>query len=133
MPRVTHSLVEPAVIPENGEVSVLATSSMALCTVPLWAEGCASCGADAPVEVPVTSFCWWVEALLVCSRAKIAKDTTTMRHTIREAKAQRCREGNEHRATRAGVVTRPRSPAPGDVAASASSCRDVETVAIGLD
>jgi hypothetical protein len=32
VPRITHSLLDPAVTPENGEVNTLEASSIALCT-----------------------------------------------------------------------------------------------------
>jgi hypothetical protein len=32
VPRMTHSLLDPAVMPENGEVNALEASSIALCT-----------------------------------------------------------------------------------------------------
>ncbi len=87
---MAHWLCHPAVTPEKGEVNQEEASSIASWMAPsLFAEE-PFFGADEPGgPLSLISFCWWVDADEVCSMAKIAKETITMRQMIREASRRR--------------------------------------------
>ena len=91
---MTHWLLDPAVTPENGEVSALEASSIALCTE-------LSCGAAAFGETvlgglaagaagaPPSISCWWADALLVWLTANSANDAIAIRQMTRDARRSR--------------------------------------------
>jgi hypothetical protein len=98
-PLTVQALLDPAVIPENGEVSLLEASSIALCTLFSWELEVTNVlgdvlafevRGDSPSVLeaaPLTRASpWWVAAPLACSKAKIANDAITTRQITSDAK-----------------------------------------------
>ena len=79
MPRIAHSLLDPDVRAENGEVSPLAAPSIARCTWP----GCALLATGG--GAPLTASCWTFDALPVWLTAKITNDAITIAQITNEA------------------------------------------------